>query len=211
MIYAFPKPDEPIRQGDIFVGLPRPDFSLDGIPILADQNQAEQVPWRQIADSGKTVTALIGLTPVTAIVASQNCDAARAPAVTLCEIREFRDVEKKSKDTTSPKKFAGIITQHSRLNQKWFYLPPDSQIGWESKMAVDFLVTLRIRRGDLESLRDLRRGRLTDIPEAHFRERLSQFFRRYPYDEWYPLDKQEFGAYQKDYPEAKPFPWQTDT
>jgi hypothetical protein len=128
--------------------------------------------------------------------------------ITLCEISKFRDVERKSKDTTSAKSWKNIITQHARINQKWFYLPPDEKIGFSEKMAVDFMVTLRVPRAELEELRDLRKGRLNEIADEHFRERIAEFFRRYPYDEWYPLDSEELKAYLGEYPDAKPFPWQ---
>jgi len=143
-----------------------------------------------------------------AIVATQDCDALRSPDITLCEIREFREVERKSKETTAAKKWKDILTQHARINQKWFYLPPDDQIGFDKKMAVDFLVTIRVPREDLEEIRSLRRGRLNKMADEHFRERLTEFFRRYPYDEWYPLNKEEFAEYKKEYPDVVPFAWQ---
>ena len=75
------------------------------------------------------------------------------------------------------------ITKHSRLNLKWFYLPPDSQIGFANRMAVDFHSVLRVSRGYLaQNLARLRRGRLNSIATEHFRERLAEYFRRYPYD-----------------------------
>jgi hypothetical protein len=107
-----------------------------------------------------------------------------------------------------PKKWKNIITQQARINQKWFYLPPDEKVGFAQKMGVDFLVTLRVPRVDLETLRSLRKGRLNAIADEHFRERIAEFFRRYPYDEWYPLNKEELQAYVEEYPDAKPFPWQ---
>jgi hypothetical protein len=75
-------------------------------------------------------------------------------------------------------------------------------------MGVDFLVTIRIPRTDLEGLRTLRRGRLNNTADEHFRERISEFFRRYPYDEWYTLNPEELTEYQKEHPETEPYPWQ---
>ncbi len=151
---------------------------------------------------------IVPVRPVAAIVVTQDCDAARSRDVTLCEIRGFRDVERKSRDTTSPKKWKNLLTQHSRINQKWFYLPPDDRVGFTEKMGVDFLVTLRVPRAELEQLRDMRKGRLNTVADEHFRERIGEFFRRYPYDEWYPLDQDEMKAYLDEYPGTKPFPWQ---
>lgn len=210
MIYVFPSATDTIRQGDIFVGLPRADFSLKRIPLMRDAGP-EEATWESIYDGGRQVdpvTALVALRPVTAIVATQDCDTLRAPDITLCEIRPFRDVERKSKDTKAPDSWMRIITQHARLNLKWFYLPPDAAIGFADKMAVDFPATIRLPREDLESLRSLRKGRLNDLADEHFRERIGEFFRRYPYDEWYPLNPAELAKYREAYPEAEPFPWQ---
>lgn len=208
MIYEFPSPSDPIRQGDIFIGLPRVDRSLKRIPVISDAGEHLEMTWDDIVKGGHPVAAVVGIRPVTAIVATQDCDALRAPDITLCEIRAFQDVERKSRDTRAPRSWVNIITQHARINQKWFYLPPQQTLGFTSKMAVDFMVTLRVPRADLEDYRSLRQGRLNSLAEAHFRERIGEFFRRYPYDEWYPLTPDEMNAYLQDYPDVKPFPWQ---
>lgn len=208
MIYEYPDPAQPVRQGDIFVGLPRVDFSLRGIPLVTGEGEPVLVDWREIARHDAPVTALLGLRPVAAIVATQDCDALHARDITLCEIQRFREVEGKATKTTSAKSWKNILTQHARINLKWFYLPPDGEIGFAEKMAVDFLVTLRVPRTELEDLRDLRRGRLNPVADEHFRERISEFYRRYPYDEWYPLNQEELEAYRREYPDVEPFPWQ---
>jgi len=208
VIYEFPDSAAPIRQGDIFIGLPRIDFSLSRLPIVSEDGGLEEIKWIEIARDIGLVTAMLAIRPVCAIVATQDCDNQHGRDITLCEIREFRDVERKCKETTSYKSWVKIITQHARINQKWFYLPPDPQIGFKEKMAVDFMVTLRLPRVDLEELRNLRIGRLNYIADEHFRERISDFFRRYPYDEWYPLSSEEFEEYKREYPEVDPFPWQ---
>lgn len=207
MIYEFPDSSAPLRQGDIFVGLPRIDVSLDKVIVVGEAGET-LTRWSEIARKGDPVTIIVPARPVMAIVATQDCDAIRGRDVTLCEIRPFKDVERKGKDTSSPNSWRKLITQHARINQKWFYLPPDVNLGFSEKMAVDFMVTLRVPRTELEELRDLRRGRLNPIADEHFRERIGEFFRRYPYDEWYPLDQAEMKAYVSDYPDTKPFPWQ---
>ncbi len=210
MIYEFPDQTAPIRQGDIFVGLPRVDLSLEEI-LLVDEVGERIAKWEDLANHSNTFNIIVPVRPVASIVATQDCDAYNSRDITLCEIREFRDVEKKSKDTQSPRKWKNILTQHARLNQKWFYLPSDEQLGFSDKMAVDFLVTLRVPREDLDNLRSLRRGRLNAVADEHFRERIGEFFRRYPYDEWYALDKEEMAAYSREYPNAEHFPWQQGT
>lgn len=208
MIYEYPVFDAPLRQGDIFAGLPRVEVSLGRVPVLEDDGSIAEREWREIAGREEEVTAVFPLRPVAAIVATQDCDAMRSRDITLCEIYRFGEVERKAKDTQKAKSWVNILTQHARINQKWFYLPPDARIGFADKMAVDFMVTLRVARAELEALRDLRRGRLNAVAGEHFRERISEFFRRYAYDEWYSLNEEELKAYIKEYPDAQPFPWQ---
>lgn len=207
MIYEFPEQTDPIRQGDIFIGLPRIDLSLQNV-LLVEEEGERVAKWEELANQRDPINIIVPVRSVAAIVATQDCDASRSRDITLCEIREFRDVERKSKETKSPKKWKNILTQHARINQKWFYLPTSKQLGFSNKMAVDFLVTLRVPREDLEKLPLLRRGRLNAIADEHFRERIGEFFRRYPYDEWYALDEQEMSEYTKEYPDAEPFQWQ---
>ncbi|MEF3697298.1 hypothetical protein [Desulfolutivibrio sp.] len=207
MIYKFPSTSANIRQGDIFIGLPRIDLSLKEV-VLADEAGERITQWAEIAANGAPVNIIVPVRPVAAIVITQDCDAVRGRDISLCEIRSFKDVERKGKDTSSAKSWKNLITHHARINQKWFYLPPDTTLGFSGKMAADFMVTLRVPRTDLEELRYLRKGRLNDVADEHFRERLSDFYRRYPYDEWYPLDNAELKAYMAEYPEVRPFPWQ---
>ena len=207
MIYEFPATDAPIRQGDIFVGLPRVEISLLRLTVV-DDNGAVDTQWTEVVETGEPVAAILPVRPVTAIVATQDCDNAHAQDITLCEIRDFREVELKSKNTEATKSWVSILTQQARLNLKWFYLPPCAQMEFGGKCAVDFTVTIRIQRTDLEAMRHLRKGRLIPLADEHFRERIAEFFRRYPYDEWYPLDIEEFAVYRRNYPDAKAFPWQ---
>lgn len=208
MIYDFPDIGAPIRQGDIFLGVPRVEVSLREIPVVTADGQQSVVLWNDVVAADKPVTAVVALRPVAAIVATQDCDTLHSRDITLCEIRRFQEVERKSAQTTTPKSWKNILTQHARINQKWFYLPPDERVGFAEKMAVDFLVTIRVPREDLEERRELRKGRLNELADEHFRERIAEFFRRYPYDEWYALDEEEFAAYRQEYPGTTPFPWQ---
>jgi len=211
MIYDFPDTGAPIRQGDIFSPLPRVEISLEEVVIAAEGGPPRVAKWQDVvATMTDSFNVVVPVRPVSAIVATQDCDAVHSRDITLCEIRGFRDVEGIAKLASSPKSWKNILTQHARINQKWYYLPPDSRVGFSEKMAVDFLVTIRVARVDLEKLRSFRTGRLNSVAEAHFRERIAEFFRRYPYDEWYALDPDELQEYKKNYPDAKPFPWQTE-
>ncbi len=210
MIYDIPEPSSPISQGDIFIGVPILDLTDDELLSIDDKGNVVTLPWEEFASVGEKVSAIIAVRPTIAIVGTQECDALRAPNITLFEVRPFRDVERKSKDTSKPSKWVPIITQHARINQKWFYLPADENIGFSEKMGADFLTPICIPRIVLERLINFRKGRLNEVASQHFRERLAEFFRRYAYDEWYPLTREELAEYQKIYPHAEPFPWQRE-
>lgn len=200
MIYQFPPETAPIRQGDIFETLPRVDLSLAELSVVSESNEPEAVSWDAVRGSADPVTAVVGLRPVWAIVITQDCDTIRAPDITLCEIKPFGDVLHVTLPTT-PKGWTELLRKQAIQNLKWFYLPPDPTVGFANRMAVDFLATLRVARQDLEAARYLRRGRLNDVADEHFRERLAEFFRRYPYNEWYPFTKDEFEAYRAGHPQ----------
>jgi hypothetical protein len=212
MIFVLPSADEPIRQGDVFKAMPRVDLSLSALPVV-EGGEPFHTSWSEIAGrrSSGAITAVVGMRAVPAIVITQDCDAVRSPDIAMCEITEFRKVEGKYKDLAddSPK-WPGAITQHCRINQKWFYLPKCPEIGFTERMGVDFRSVLRIGRPDLDALRSqLRIGRLNDVAVSHFRERVAEFFRRYAYDEWYPLTRLELEEYKRTKPEpVEPFPWQ---
>ena len=96
MIYEYPAPTVPIRQGDIFAGLPRVDVSLRTLAIIDDQNRTAEASWADMAAAGKEITAVLPVRPVTAIVITQDCDTIRSRDISLCEIQSFRDVEGKA-------------------------------------------------------------------------------------------------------------------
>jgi hypothetical protein len=56
-------------------------------------------------------------------------------------------------------------------------------------------------------------GRLKDMADEHFREKIAQYFRRYPYNEWYPLSQEEYKHYtinDETRSDSPPYPWQID-
>ena len=210
MIYKSPPTTDPIKQGDIFVHIPKVEISLKEISVPTDSSQADIVPWEKIIESKSQVAAILPIRSVSGIVVTTDCDNLRSLYITLCEIRDFRDVEKNSKDTTSTKSWTRQIIRQSRHNLKWYYLPADEGVGFEEKMGVDFTSTVSVLREELDSLKQFRVGRLNSIAYDHFRERLGNFFKRYSYDEWYSLTKDEFEEYKKSAPDAEPFDWQKE-
>jgi hypothetical protein len=209
MIYEFAAQEAPIRQGDIFRSIPRIDLNLSSLPVKSGKEMVED-DWLRASLKNTPVAVLVAARPVWAIVVTQDCDVVRADNIALCEIDRFDVIELSAKGAKHPKSSMSLITKHARLNLKWFYLPPDLTLGFTDKMAVDFHSALRVPRMYLEQNRaQMRLGRLNQVATEHFRERLSEYYRRYPYDEWYPLDKAEFEEYRRSKPEPiEPFPWQ---
>jgi hypothetical protein len=210
MIYEVVPETDAIRQGDIFRGIPRVDFSMSDIAVV-DEDDTRRVSWQDLlAEQGDsaTVAAVLPMKSVDAIVITQNCDAVRGQYLCLCEVEAFLEATGKS-EPKNAKRWQSLITEHSRTNLRWFYLPEDSHFGFTERKAVDFRVILRVPRTDLEAIKSRRLGRLNPQATEHFRESLGQFFRRYPYDEWYPLTREELEAYAASKREAvPPFPWQ---
>ncbi|MFI7585928.1 hypothetical protein ACIB24_02495 [Spongisporangium articulatum] len=208
MIYEPVDPGEPVRQGDIFVGVPRVEVSLGDLAIFSDAG-IEHADWQSLGQD--EVQAVVTLRSVNAIVTSQDCDATRANDISFCEIRPFHDVEGDGNaQTDTPKKWVRLITQQARKNQKWFYLPPDPGFKIEERSAADLRVVLSIELEDILRMIPTRRvGRLNEVAASHFRERIAEFYRRYPYDEWYPLNREEFEHYSARMdPAPEAFPWQ---
>jgi len=212
MIYVYPSKDEPICQGDIFKCIPRIDVSLENRGYIKD-GEAIQASWTDLVEQESlyNIEAVVSMRPVYAIVITQDCDAVRIDDIALCEVKDFKQVYphiERMKET--PKKWVGVITKKARVNLGWFYLPVDSKIGFRDKMGVDFPTVIRIGRLDLEKMKEKYRiARLNEVSLAHFRERVAEFFRRYPYDEWYPLTREELEAYRKEKPEPiEPYDWQ---
>ena len=206
--------DGAIRQGDIFIGLPKVELSLKAVDVLTESGRIAQQSWTDVANAGVPATASVVVEPVCAIVASQDCDAAREEYINLWQVARLVDVVPEaantSKNSKKPGKFIALITRSSRINLKFFYLPEAQEYGIADRMAVDFLVSLRLFREDLLEHRHLRICRLADVAYEHFRERCSEFYRRYPYNEWYPMTKTEFGIYKDSQKGAdiRPYPGQ---
>lgn len=195
MLYDFPETSANLRQGDIFINLPKVQLDLSEFPLLEDDDSISRSPWKDVVENKKEITGVLGIITVAAIVISQDCDAAREEEITLCEIKGLTDIESWFEGKTSQKKIVDTLMKKTRQNPKWFYLPQDPKIGFEHKMAVDFRSTLSVYREDLELLKFLRKGRLNEIGYQHFREKLSNFYHRYAYNEWYSLTKNEVKDY----------------
>jgi len=208
MIYESVGTNEPIRQGDIFSTIPRVRVPLTCLPILDSDSSTKRTTWQRVVEDNQgVVTAVLPVEPVDAIVITQDCDAAREEEISFCEIRPFEELEPTA--ARSLKARVSAITKNARRNLKWFYLPPDPEFGFHRAGGVDFRCAWRLPRTDMEEYRHLRLGRLNHVAYDHFRERLAHFFRRYAYDEWYPLNREEMEYYagQSEEPVDR-YPWQ---
>ena len=64
MIYEYLKLDVPIRQGDIFLGVPKVEIEFaSGLPTLSVANEMEKIPWENIVQKGVPAPALLPEVP----------------------------------------------------------------------------------------------------------------------------------------------------
>lgn len=205
-MYQFPDTTEEIRQGDIFIKLPKARVSMEDISVVDEMNNIKEVWWEQIATQGESFDLILPVTVVAGIVISQDCDAARTEDLTLAEILPFDKLEDIA--TLGPARFVQKLPRQTRLSQRWFYLPPDDRLGFSDRMCADLRSIIQVPREHLERRRQLRIGRLVRVAYEHFRERVSEFYRRYPYNEWYPFTALEYEEYLKKHSDACSYPWQ---
>jgi hypothetical protein len=207
MIYERVDIGRPIKQGDIFRHVPRVDLSLAAIPVVEDEGTHE-ARWLDIPQNSE-ITAILTVKSVTGIVITQNCDAQRGEYLCLAQIDPFIHVIGHNAPPKNADKWQSLIIQQARTNSRLFYLPADRSLGFNEPMVVDFRIIIRVPRHDVEDLRSERCGTLNATANDHFRETLAHFFRRYAYNEWYPLAKDQFEAYADRCGEpVEPFPWQ---
>ncbi len=209
MIYESVDSGQAIRQGDIFRNIPRLEISLSEIPII-DKEGTRITSWKDLVDDveeEEDVTAVVTLRPVSGVVITQDCDAARGKDLCLALIDDF--VEVSGQNPQNPKNWAKLITKNAKANLRYFYLPAAEPFGLPKPSAADFRTILRVPLEDIIENGAVRLGRLNNVAYEHLRETLAQFYRRYPYNEWYPLDKEQAAAYAKDCPEpVELYDWQ---
>jgi hypothetical protein len=209
MIYETVPPDRSICQGDIFRHVPRVDFSLASLPVV-DGEQTHEQSWRDM-EANAEVAAIMSVKSVAGIVITQDCDAQRSEYICLAQIDPFlAAIGQKDKTPKTPDRWQSLIVNQAKTNYRLFYLPVEATIAFNEAMVADFRIIVRVPRIDLENLKDQRVGTLNPTARAHFRESLSHYFRRYAYNEWYPLTKEQFEAYSAKCGEpVKAFPWQS--
>lgn len=212
MIYQTVPADDPLRQGDIFRSIPRAELSLAKMAVISSSDGPQETAWDDLVRDGvkEPIAAIVGIEPVTAIVISQNCDAARGKDISLCAVEPLDKFIAANQHATNPDKWNNQLLKHAH-SPRYFYLPEDRSFGILERMTADFRSVIRLMREDLLIMRGTYRiGRLNEVASEHLRESLAQFFRRYPVNEWYPLTKDEAEAYarQKDLTPDQLYDWQ---
>jgi len=187
--------NQPIRQGDLFFPLPCANISLDNVQAISEDGYLEAMDWAN-AQSKEGISATILLEKTWGIVATQDCDATWRSSISLFRIRPFEDVT--GSHPTKDSRWVSMLTERICKNASWFYLPKDSDMGINEEMAINFHEIFQIERVDLEKYIILRKGRLADFAYEHYREAIAQYFRRYPYNEWYPFTRKQIEVYAKD-------------
>lgn len=201
MVYAAVDPNEPITQGDIFFDIPFTTTDLNNLVFSQNEDDLKAGKWSDIDDKNN-ITLNLNVIPTCAIVLSQDCDAGRAPSISLFRVEPLSKILKEN-TPKSAKAWADYIKRLNRDRPSIFYLPkdleqPNFKVGFSERMFVNLETVFQIERSSLDEHKGvLRRGRL--IPEAyeHYREAVAQYFRRYPYEEHYPMTKEEVDAYEE--------------
>jgi hypothetical protein len=212
------KKDDPLAQGDIFDNLIF--FNIGSEKVSQAVTDGDDVRIKElelgsyVPDGSNTIKNIIvdGIISK-GIIISQNCDAFRTKYISFCQIKPLKEIDNEYNQT---KKTIDYLTRKYRCKEKYFYLPM-ANFTEEEKMAVDFSRIYQIERTSLEKMKEKRLIRLGEFPMSHFRKKLSNYFERFAYDEWYVLDKSEFDTYKEDRKKEisgeeenliKPYPWQ---
>ena len=189
MCYDLLESDCPIRQGDIFYPLPRTEISLNNMQSLQKVGESTMAAvvsnWDSLQDREEIVIST-ALKKTWGIVATQNCDASRIPSISLFQIEPHQDIIR-----TPPKDskgWIGVLTDRTCKNASWLYLPKDERLEIKDRMIINFHKVFQVPRLDLENNIKLRKGRLGNVAYEHYRESIAQYYRRYPYNEWYPMN-----------------------
>lgn len=191
--------DADIEQGDIFSTLPF--LSLDSTSItevIADSDlKYKQIDLNSYVqdDSEKNIVVSAKIGP--GIIITQNCDMLRSSYVSYCAIRKYEEVEKSFPSPEKVKKRVDFLTKEYAHKTKYFYLPVENPHGFSERMAVDFSTIHQVKLEVLKGLASKRMGRLSEVPLEHFRSKLGHYFKRFAYDPWYVLNKDELDIYKQ--------------
>jgi hypothetical protein len=123
MIYSSVDNSVPIQQGDIFRDIPRVDFSLRQMVVVDEDESPRVAAWTDLMQEGTNVfTGILPIIRVTAVVITQNCDAATEDFISLCQIEPYLNVIGQEREPKTPAKWASLIARQSRQSLRAFYI-----------------------------------------------------------------------------------------
>jgi hypothetical protein len=195
MIFEAVAETEPIRQGDIFIGIPFCRFNLEKIPVFITSGNLAPLQWKDI-DSDE-VKILASLERADGIVLTQDCDCLRSPSISFMKIVNWE------KSFQTDKNWMNAIIELSTKKLDSFYLPIDEKWDLNERKIVEFETVFQLDRSTIKTLRNLRKCRLNQEALEHFRWKVSHFFRRYSYDEYYALASSEMDEYEIKHSESE--------
>lgn len=217
-----------LEQGDIFDRLPI--FNLDS-EILTQMIVKESTPGNYDFDSKeidlkdyvpdeteKIENVISSVLWRPGIIITQNCDVVREDYLSFCEIRKLEDVDKQYAGLTKlDRKVEFLAKKEYKHQYKYFYLLQNQSIFNDNKMVVDFSRIYQVKREIIENLKNKRMIGLSSTPLEHLKIKLSNYFKRFAYDGWYVLNKEEYSVYcdfekknkisDEEFKLIKPYPW----
>lgn len=200
-IYDEVNEDSSIKQGDIFLNLPFVLIKDSKLSTFENDLKGVEIDlgkytYKELKDTN----ILVNMRVLPGIIISQNCDILRNNCLSFCAIRPLEEVDATYKNGISQKrdldkKKIDYFTKKYKSQEKYFYLPNDNRSIFLKKMAVDFSTIFQIKTEVIKQLIKGRRLTLNNIALLHFRQKISNYFMRFVYDPWYPLNREEFEAY----------------
>ena len=190
MIYQSVSLEDGIRQGDIFINLPLIYANLEELNVYSTETTFKQISIDQIEENEGTILTHFEKMDFS-IVLSQDCDCLRSPFISFIVITEWKS------NISSYKKWMKEIIKLNNDSPYRMYLPPEKAFNITKRMFIDFSLIFYANRENLDNLRKLRICRLNNEAMEHYREKLSYYFHRYAYTEYYPLNQKEMDEYER--------------
>lgn len=224
--YNIPSDIDKIDQGDIFISIPVIRLETNSIEQIIETEsgdiQFKNMPLSTYIpdESKKTNLVVSSIEWKTGIIITQSCDASRDEYLTFCEIKKIEDVDKVYANDIANgeiKRKVKFLAKKEYVHQhKYFYLLQDPAFFDGEKMVIDFKTIFQVKKDIIENLQNKRIAKLSEIPLEHLRVKLANYFKRFAYDSWYILNKNEYDVYYTEEKKnananelklVKPYPW----
>jgi len=174
-IYRAVESDEPLSQGDIFLGIPLPDISFREPYELIDGEQTGVLTEKQVEgdfQDGMNFVATIDL--VNAVVLDQSCETLGADRILLAPIVDLRPKGNLKEQHQYIQRLGNTLAEPSRI-----YLAEEPELGFP-KRIIDLAGKFHHTREDMEYFvkRGMRKAALGSKNLAYLRDRLRVYFAR---------------------------------